>query len=80
MQAPIKLPVVDRQGRRVNLQSIEAPQPQFDAIADALKTIRQGRMVVVVDDESRENEGALMCSAQFVTPQIINFMALEPKF
>ena len=47
----------------------------FDQIADALAAIRNGECVVVVDDESRENEGDLICAAQFATPQQINFMA-----
>lgn len=79
MQAPIHVPIVDRQGNRLKLQSIKAPQPKFDAIADALDDLRQGRLIVVVDDESRENEGDLICSAQFVTPQIINFMATKAR-
>lgn len=52
---------------------------RFDAIADALAAIRNGEMVVVVDDENRENEGDLICAAQFATPQQINFMATEAR-
>ncbi len=51
----------------------------FDQIADALAAIRNGECVVVVDDESRENEGDLICAAQFATPQQINFMAKEAR-
>ncbi|KGG15266.1 MULTISPECIES: bifunctional 3,4-dihydroxy-2-butanone-4-phosphate synthase/GTP cyclohydrolase II [unclassified Prochlorococcus] len=51
----------------------------FDQIADALAAIRNGECVVVVDDESRENEGDLICAAQFATPQQINFMATEAR-
>ncbi len=47
----------------------------FASIEEALDEIRQGRMVVVVDDEDRENEGDLTMAAQFVTPDAINFMA-----
>jgi 3,4-dihydroxy 2-butanone 4-phosphate synthase/GTP cyclohydrolase II len=47
----------------------------FSNIADAIADIRAGRMVVVVDDEDRENEGDLTLAAQHVTPDIINFMA-----
>src|SRR5665648_1173411 len=47
----------------------------FVSIEEALDEIRQGRMVVVVDDEDRENEGDLTMAAQFVTPDAINFMA-----
>src|SRR6201987_5154549 len=51
----------------------------FATIEDAIEDIRQGKMVVVVDDESRENEGALTMAAQFVTPEAINFMAKEGR-
>jgi 3,4-dihydroxy 2-butanone 4-phosphate synthase/GTP cyclohydrolase II len=47
----------------------------FASIADAIEDIRQGRMVVVVDDEDRENEGDLTIAAEKVTPEVINFMA-----
>ena len=52
---------------------------RFDAIADALAAIRNGESIVVVDDENRENEGDLICAAQFATPQQINFMATEAR-
>jgi 3,4-dihydroxy 2-butanone 4-phosphate synthase/GTP cyclohydrolase II len=52
---------------------------QFDTIEEALEAVRQGKMVVVVDDESRENEGDLTMAAQFVTPESINFMAKEGR-
>ena len=51
----------------------------FDAIADALAAIRNGESIVVVDDENRENEGDLICAAQFATPEQINFMATEAR-
>ncbi|MFL5824318.1 MAG: bifunctional 3,4-dihydroxy-2-butanone-4-phosphate synthase/GTP cyclohydrolase II [Solirubrobacteraceae bacterium] len=51
----------------------------FATVEDALEDIRQGRMVVVVDDENRENEGDLTVAAQFVTPETINFMAKEGR-
>ncbi|NLD50611.1 MAG: bifunctional 3,4-dihydroxy-2-butanone-4-phosphate synthase/GTP cyclohydrolase II [Clostridiaceae bacterium] len=47
----------------------------FDRIEEAIEDIRQGRMVVVIDDEDRENEGDLLMAAQKVTPESINFMA-----
>jgi 3,4-dihydroxy 2-butanone 4-phosphate synthase/GTP cyclohydrolase II len=56
----------------------EAPI-RFDAIADALAAIRNGESIVVVDDENRENEGDLICAAQFATPEQINFMATEAR-
>ena len=51
----------------------------FDPISDALAAIRNGECVIVVDDERRENEGDLICAAQFATPQQINFMATEGR-
>ena len=47
----------------------------FASIEEAIEDIREGRMVVVVDDEDRENEGDLTIAAQFATPEAINFMA-----
>ena len=51
----------------------------FDPIERALEAIRDGASVVVVDDENRENEGDLICAAQFATPKQINFMATEAR-
>jgi 3,4-dihydroxy 2-butanone 4-phosphate synthase/GTP cyclohydrolase II len=48
---------------------------RFNTIEEALSDIRQGKMVVVVDDERRENEGDLVMAAEKVTPEAINFMA-----
>jgi 3,4-dihydroxy 2-butanone 4-phosphate synthase/GTP cyclohydrolase II len=47
----------------------------FDKLEEVLEDIRQGKMVILVDDESRENEGDLVMAAQKVTPAAINFMA-----
>ena len=51
----------------------------FATIEEAIDEVRQGRMVVVVDDENRENEGDLTLAAQFATPEAINFMAKEGR-
>jgi 3,4-dihydroxy 2-butanone 4-phosphate synthase / GTP cyclohydrolase II len=51
----------------------------FATIEEAIEEIRQGRMVVVCDDETRENEGDLTLAAQFATPEAINFMAKEGR-
>jgi 3,4-dihydroxy 2-butanone 4-phosphate synthase/GTP cyclohydrolase II len=51
----------------------------FASIPEALEEIRRGRMVVVCDDEGRENEGDLTLAAQFATPEAINFMAREGR-
>src|SRR5205085_10982774 len=49
----------------------------FATIEEALEAIAAGRMVVVVDDEDRENEGDVVMAAQFVTPDAINFMTRQ---
>ncbi len=51
----------------------------FASVEEAIEDIRQGRMVVVCDDEDRENEGDLTMAAQFATPEAINFMAKEAR-
>lgn len=48
---------------------------QFSGIPEVLEDLRQGRMIVLVDAEDRENEGDLVCAAEKVTPEIVNFMA-----
>ena len=51
----------------------------FNTIEEALNDYRQGKPIIVADDENRENEGDLIVSAQFATPEIIKFMATECK-
>lgn len=52
---------------------------QFAAIEDAVADICDGRMIIIVDDKDRENEGDLVCAAEKVTPEIINFMARHAR-
>ncbi|MCX7606638.1 MAG: bifunctional 3,4-dihydroxy-2-butanone-4-phosphate synthase/GTP cyclohydrolase II [Bacteroidia bacterium] len=52
---------------------------RVDTIEAAITALQRGSMVIVVDDESRENEGDLVMAAQFVTPEAINFMAREAR-
>ena len=52
---------------------------QLDSISSAIEDIRLGKVVIVVDDEDRENEGDFICAAQCVTPEIINFMATHGR-
>jgi 3,4-dihydroxy 2-butanone 4-phosphate synthase / GTP cyclohydrolase II len=56
---------------------MSATKATFASIEDAIEDIRQGKMVVVCDDETRENEGDLTMAAQFVTPEAVNFMRKE---
>jgi 3,4-dihydroxy 2-butanone 4-phosphate synthase/GTP cyclohydrolase II len=51
------------------------PKTDFATVEEAVEEIKAGRMVIVVDDEDRENEGDLTLAAEFVTPEAINFMA-----
>ncbi|MGC8886444.1 MAG: bifunctional 3,4-dihydroxy-2-butanone-4-phosphate synthase/GTP cyclohydrolase II [Verrucomicrobiia bacterium] len=48
---------------------------EFDSIDSVLRDIKSGKMVIVVDDENRENEGDLVMAAEFATPEAVNFMA-----
>jgi 3,4-dihydroxy 2-butanone 4-phosphate synthase / GTP cyclohydrolase II len=48
---------------------------KLDSISDALSDIKDGKVIIVVDDEDRENEGDFICAAESITPDIINFMA-----
>src|SRR3954464_1346213 len=57
--------------------SVTREEVAFASIEEALEDIAQGKMVVVVDDEDRENEGDLVMAAQFVTPDAINFMTRQ---
>lgn len=50
------------------------PGSPFSPIEEALAELRAGRLVVLVDDEDRENEGDLVCAAEFATPDLVNFM------
>jgi 3,4-dihydroxy 2-butanone 4-phosphate synthase/GTP cyclohydrolase II len=58
---------------------VSTTKTPFATIEEAIEEIRRGKMVVVVDDENRENEGDLVLAAQFVTPEAINFMAKEGR-
>ena len=54
-------------------------QTPFDDIEDAIRDIKKGRFVILVDDEDRENEGDLVIAAEKVTPHAINFMARHAR-
>ncbi|MBR4629136.1 MAG: bifunctional 3,4-dihydroxy-2-butanone-4-phosphate synthase/GTP cyclohydrolase II [Treponema sp.] len=51
----------------------------FDTIEEALADLRAGKLIMVTDDENRENEGDLICAARFATPENVNFMAANAK-
>lgn len=52
---------------------------KLDSIEEAIKDIKAGKVIIVVDDEDRENEGDFVCAADMVTPEIINFMATHGR-
>ena len=52
---------------------------QFDSVEDVLRDVRNGKLVIVTDDENRENEGDLVCAADRVTPEVINFMITHAR-
>ncbi len=66
-----------KRSRKAGLTLASAPRRRsvFAPVEDAVEAIRQGQMVIVVDDEDRENEGDLTVAAEKTTPEIINFMA-----
>src|SRR3954471_15535066 len=47
----------------------------FGTIEQAIKDVKEGKLIIVADDEDRENEGDLICAAELVTPELVNFMA-----
>ena len=52
---------------------------KLDSIAEAIEAIKNGKLIIVVDDEDRENEGDFICAAECITPEIVNFMAREGR-
>jgi 3,4-dihydroxy 2-butanone 4-phosphate synthase / GTP cyclohydrolase II len=51
----------------------------FSRVEDAIQDIRDGKLVIVADDEDRENEGDLVCAASCITPELVNFMAMHGR-
>ncbi|MCG8477371.1 MAG: bifunctional 3,4-dihydroxy-2-butanone-4-phosphate synthase/GTP cyclohydrolase II [Cytophagales bacterium] len=52
---------------------------RLDSIEEALEALKNGEVIIVVDDEDRENEGDFVCAAEAITPEIINFMAMHGR-
>ena len=52
---------------------------KFNSIEEAIEDIKNGKMIIVIDDESRENEGDLIAAAEKITPEIVNFMATNAR-
>jgi 3,4-dihydroxy-2-butanone 4-phosphate synthase/GTP cyclohydrolase II len=66
-------------GQTAITDPIDGGQSPFATIEDAIRELRAGRMIVVVDDEDRENEGDLTMAAEMITPEAINFMATHGR-
>ena len=52
---------------------------KLDSIKDAIEDLRNGKIILVVDDEDRENEGDMICAAEIITPEMVNFMTKEGR-
>ena len=52
---------------------------QFCTVEEALEELRAGRIIISIDDPDRENEGDMICAAQFATTENVNFMAMHAK-
>lgn len=61
------------------MNEINKPGNPFHTIEEAIEEIRNGKMVIVVDDEDRENEGDFIVAAELITPEIVNFMATHGR-
>lgn len=52
---------------------------EFNTVPEALEALKSGKVILVTDDEDRENEGDFICAAQFATTENVNFMAAHVK-
>jgi len=68
-----------RKNGQVGIDSDLAEDFVFNTVEEALEDIRQGKFVIVSDDEGRENEGDLVCAAESITPEMINFLATQAR-
>lgn len=59
------------------MSEAEVNENFFDTVEEAIESFKSGKPVLIADDEDRENEGDLICSAEKITPELINFMAKE---
>jgi 3,4-dihydroxy-2-butanone 4-phosphate synthase/GTP cyclohydrolase II len=69
----------ERMGHALSLASRDRSDAPFATVETAIRELAAGRMVVVVDDEDRENEGDLTMAAEMITPEAINFMAMNGR-
>jgi 3,4-dihydroxy 2-butanone 4-phosphate synthase / GTP cyclohydrolase II len=62
-----------------NLKIFYMQHIKLDTIAEAIEDIKNGKLIIVVDDEDRENEGDFICAADWISPEIVNFMSKEGR-
>ena len=55
------------------------PKDRLDKISDAIQAIKNGEIIIVVDDDNRENEGDFLAASEKITPEMINFMATHGR-
>ena len=63
----------------MNTTNISSKKIELNTIKEAIQDIKNGKIIIVVDDENRENEGDFICAADLVSPEIINFMAKHAR-
>ena len=63
----------------MNTTNISSKKIELNTIEDAIQDIKKGKIIIVVDDENRENEGDFLAAAEMVTPDMINFMATHGR-
>jgi 3,4-dihydroxy 2-butanone 4-phosphate synthase/GTP cyclohydrolase II len=51
----------------------------FSPVEEAIEEIKNGKVIIIVDDEDRENEGDFVCAAEYITPEIVNFMVTHGR-
>ncbi len=61
------------------IENCKMEKVKLDSIESAIEDIKNGKVIIVVDDEDRENEGDFICAAETITPQIVNFMATHGR-
>ena len=63
----------------MNTTNISSKKIELNTIKEAIQDIKNGKIIIVVDDENRENEGDFLAAAEMVTPEMINFMATHGR-
>lgn len=64
---------------KTNISKAKQDKFEFSTVEEAIRDIKDGKMIIIADNEDRENEGDLVCAAEKITPEIINFMVKEGR-